>query len=380
MRTTGLLRRGISVFSDTGRSGVQELVPCQKEEEPDLPSTGRRGSGGGTTFGSWRPLKGRSPSTGVTKLTDTRIEWLIRQAQGKARPPETVGQLAARWGVTPRWLRKLLQRWRQSGVVPRLNPRRRPPAPPLTEEEKRQIEEEHRRSPRGATKLWRALARRGIQIPHQKVYLYAKSRRWSVPNPRKQRPRGRCRYEREHSGSLLHTDFHRTSVNHPHVILYEDDASRMVLSGGEFPEESSEHAIEVLEEALAVAESWGLTIREVNTDRGTEFFVSKKSDRPDPSPGQFQQFLTEHGIRHVVSRVQNPQTNGKLERLWYEYDRHRWRFATLREFIDWYNGEIHDALWLEMFETPREAFQRKLPAEVLLGLHLRQVESMGAEA
>ncbi len=325
-------------------------------------------------------MKGRSPSTGVTKLTDTRIEWLIRQAQGKARPPETVGQLAARWGVTPRWLRKLLQRWRQSGVVPRLNPRRRPPAPPLTEEEKRQIEEEHRRSPRGATKLWRALARRGIQIPHQKVYLYAKSRRWSVPNPRKQRPRGRCRYEREHSGSLLHTDFHRTSVNHPHVILYEDDASRMVLSGGEFPEESSEHAIEVLEEALAVAESWGLTIREVNTDRGTEFFVSKKSDRPDPSPGQFQQFLTEHGIRHVVSRVQNPQTNGKLERLWYEYDRHRWRFATLREFIDWYNGEIHDALWLEMFETPREAFQRKLPAEVLLGLHLRQVESMGAEA
>lgn len=63
-----------------------------------------------------------------------------------------------------------------------------------------------------------------------------------------------------------------------------------------------------------------------------------------------------------------------------QVQRHRWRFATLREFIDWYNGEIHDALWLEMFETPREAFQRKLPAEVLLGLHLRQVESMGAEA
>ena len=228
--------------------------------------------------------------------------------------------------------------------------------------------------------MWRALASRGIQIPHQKVHLYVRSRGWSVPNPRKQRPRGRCRYEREHTGSLLHTDFHRTSLHHPHVILYEDDASRMVLAGGEFPEENTDHAIEVLDEALAVAASWGLTIRELNTDRGAEFFVSVKSDRPEATPGRFQEYLARQGIRHVVSRLQNPQTNGKLERLWYEYDRHRWRFATLREFIEWYNGEIHDALWLEMFETPKAAFQRKLPVEVLLGLHMRQVEGLGAEA
>ena len=165
-------------------------------------------------------------------------------------------------------------------------------------------------------------------------------------------------------------------MNHPYVLLYEDDASRMVLAGGEFPEESTEHAIEVLQEALVVAASWGLTIRELNTDRGTEFFVSEKSDRPDPSPGRFQEYLARQGVRHVVSRVNNPQTNGKLERLWHEYDRHRWRFATLGEFIDWYNGEIHDALWAEMYETPREAFQRKLSPETLLGLHERLVEGM----
>ena len=101
----------------------------------------------------------------MTKLTDRRIAWLIRQAQGTAVPRETVGQMAARWGVTPRWLRKLLQRWRQWGVVPRLTPRRRPPGPPLTDEQKRQITEEWLRAPRGATKLYKALARRGIHIP-----------------------------------------------------------------------------------------------------------------------------------------------------------------------------------------------------------------------
>jgi hypothetical protein len=216
--------------------------------------------------------------------------------------------MAARWGVTPRRLRQILQRRRETGIVPTLDPRRRPKNPPFTEEEKALIEEEHRRAPRGATKIWKALAKRGVRLPHQKVYLYAKSRGWAVPNPRKQRPRGRCRYEREHTGSLLHTDFHRTSLNHPHVILYEDDASRKVLAGGEFPEETTDHAIEVLEKALAEAASWGLIIREVNSDRGTEFFVSERSDRPNPEPGRFQRFLTEKGIRHVVSRFQNPQT------------------------------------------------------------------------
>jgi hypothetical protein len=32
-----------------------------------------------------------------------------------------------------------------------------------------------------------------------------------------------------------------------------------------------------------------------------------------------------------------------------------------------------------MYETPREAFQRKLPTEVLLGLQLGRVETGGAE-
>ena len=285
-----------------------------------------------------------------------------------------MGQMAARWGLTPRRLRQVLQRWKSSGVVPTLNPLRRPKGPPLTEEQKRQIEEAHRLCPRGATKVWKLLAKQGIRIPHERVYRYAKAQGWAVPNPRKQRPRGRCRYEREHTGSLLHTDFHRTSIHHPHVIVYEDDASRKVLAGGEFPELSSDHAIEVLREALADARSWGLVIREVNTDRGSEFFNNESAQSPDPAPGRFQRFLAEQGLRHVVSRFQNPQTNGKCERLWYEYDRHRWRYATLQEFLDWYNDQIHDALWTEMYETPKEAFVRKMPTEVLLGLHLRQVE------
>jgi hypothetical protein len=88
-------------------------------------------------------------------------------------------------------------------------------------------------------------------------------------------------------GSALHTDFRRNSVLHPHVVLYEDDVSRLVLAGGKFPEETTDHVIEDPYEALASAASTGPTIRELNTDRGTEFFVSVKSDRPEATFGLF---------------------------------------------------------------------------------------------
>jgi putative transposase len=327
-----------------------------------------------TPFAAVRGLELLTPPRyrGVTRLTDRRMAYLVDQAQ-RAWDGDTLPQMAARWGVTRRWLRKLLQRWRESGVVPRLNPNRRPKGPPLTEVQQQLIAEEWHRTPRGATQIWKTLARRGVRLPHAKVHLYLRQQGWSVPNPRKQKPRRRCRYERDHSGSLLHADYHRSSEDHPHCILWLDDASRMILSGGEFPEATSDHAIETLSEALAVAARWNLTIQEVNTDRGSPFYANPRFGA-DPGLGRFQRFLAERGIRHVVSRVNNPQTNGKAERLWLEYDKLRWRFPTLKEWIAWKNDEVHGALWA--LETPREAFQRKLPPETLLGLHLERVEAL----
>ncbi|MHB8352599.1 MAG: transposase family protein [Thermoplasmata archaeon] len=112
---------------------------------------------------------------------------------------------------------------------------------------------------------------------------------------------------REHTGSLLHIDYRRASGNPPHLILGEDDASRMILAGGEFPEETTEHSIEAIEETLSVATNWGLKIRKLNTDRGAESFVSEESDCPNPTPGWFQ-YLALHVVRQGGGRAKDPQT------------------------------------------------------------------------
>ena len=77
----------------------------------------------------------------------------------------------------------------------------------------------------------------------------------------------RCRYERKHTCSLVHSDWHRTSIDHPHVIVWLNDASRYALSGGEFPETTGEHSIATFQKAQETGMKLNLMINEVNTIR-----------------------------------------------------------------------------------------------------------------
>ncbi|HDS44991.1 MAG TPA: hypothetical protein ENN68_02655 [Methanomicrobia archaeon] len=86
----------------------------------------------------------------------------------------------------------------------------------------------------------------------------------------------------------------------------------------------------------------------------------------------FEEYLEGEGIEHVPSRKGNPQTNGKLERLWLEYDRHRWRFDSLDAFLTGYSNRIHGALDFHEGETPEEAFLRRAPPEAILGRFLTE--------
>ncbi len=148
-----------------------------------------------------------------------------------------------------------------------------------------------------------------------------------------------------------------------------DDTSRIILSAGEFTEATTENSIETLREAMLAASCYSSAIKEVNADRGSQFY----SNHPD-SVSVFQQFLLDSGIRHIPSRRNNPQTNGKVERFWHEYDRHRRRFLSMHEFIVWYNNRMHGALWTAIAERPSDAIVRKLQPESILGMFMEVAE------
>jgi len=294
----------------------------------------------------------------MVKLTDKKIRWIVRHA-GK---DVSVGGAAKIYGVSDRRIQQLVKSYRETGEIPKLKRNRRPKTH-LAEEQRQEIELAWQETRLGARLLYHHLKSRNQRIPHNKINSYLKATGRTIPNPNKQKKRKRCRYERDHSGSLLHGDWHRTTIDHPHAIAWLDDASRYILSSGEFQSATGKYSIETFKAAQAKAGEHNLIVREVNTDRGSQFYGNKND-----GVTEFQRYLESQGIRHIPSKVKNPQTNGKLERFWYEYDRHRWRFETFTEFASWYNRRIHGALWLEIGETPEWAFQRKMPPESMLGL------------
>ncbi len=263
----------------------------------------------------------------------------------------------------------MVKEYKQTGKFPCLDPKRRPKGKPLTNVEKEIIDKAWEETRFGARLLYHEIKRRGYIIPHHKINNYLLKTKRTLPNPNKQKKRKRCRYEREHSFSLVHGDWHRTTEDHPHVIVWLDDASRYALTGAEYPNANMENSIKTMQDAIEKSVEYHTIIRDVNTDRGTEFF----SNHPN-STSKFQDYLKDNGIKHVPSKRNNPQTNGKLERFWYEYDKHRWRFENIDGFLQWYNQRLHGSLWLEIGESPQDALIRKMDPGVLLGMFMRWTE------
>lgn len=58
------------------------------------------------------------------------------------------------------------------------------------------------------------------------------------------------RYERKHSLSAVHMDWHESKVNGKQLCTVLDDASRKVLAAGEFDNATEEKSLEVLKKAI----------------------------------------------------------------------------------------------------------------------------------
>ncbi len=306
------------------------------------------------------------PSSGhMVKMTERRIRlginWVLKNG-------ESTGDVANNLEVSQRRIQQLVKQFKETGEYPVLNPKRRPKTY-LSEEQKKIIKKAYSESYFGARLLRHHIKKRYNQnIPQNKIHEYLLEVRLAKPDPKKQKKRKRCRYERKHSLSLIHADW--LEYEGKQVIGYEDDASRKILSIGEFDNATTDNAIEVLKVAEQEAEEFNGLIQAINTDRGPQFYPNKR-DKNGEEDSVFQEYLESRGIIHIPSRRNNPQTNGKIERWFQEYIRHRNKFKSANEFKDWYNDRIHGSLKLEWGETPNEAFIRKLQPESILGLFFK---------
>ena len=300
----------------------------------------------------------------MTKLRDKRkLLWCLKQfEQGKSSQK----WLSSYIGITTRRFRQLYTTYKQTQQTPDVGSNVGRPQKPIPEQYKQIVEQAYHKHHLNALTLEKTIRHESkIRIPHNTIHKIMLEKGYAAEQPSKQKRRKPwIRYERTHSLSAIHMDWHISrAVLGMQVCVVLDDASRKVLAGGEFSNATTENSILLLKTAHDQCRlSYNLGIRECICDHGTQFYADKR-DKYGFADHGFENFLKAEGIKQILCGVNHPQTNGKVEKWFDFYEHHRGRYDCFDALIDWYNNRPHGSLNLRYAESPNEAFIRKLPAE-----------------
>jgi transposase len=276
------------------------------------------------------------------KLTGT----LSKLADGK-----TVYQARKVAGISVRRVYQVKEAFDKTGEIPDIGKTAGRPRKPFKEWEIQLVKRFYERHRESADTLERLIDKaKERHIGHNRihqilVYLgYAKKK-----DKRDIRKKRWKRYERRHSLTAVHIDWHYFKGIWVFCVI--DDASRKLLALVESKRESTDNSILGMEMALKHGQ-----IKQCISDHGSTFtsnFVDAKS--------RFREYLKSKNIKPILCRIRHPRSNGKVERIFQTYDNHREAFKRKEEFMYWYNDlKPHRALNFDELETPSQAFIRKL--------------------
>jgi len=281
----------------------------------------------------------------MKKLNKSKIRWIIKEMK---RREISVYQIAKQQKINKRHVWRLYKRYLKEGEMPFLKPCGRKPKE-ISEEEVSIVKRTHKENHGlGAVNIERILKDRGIIIPHNRIHKILVKEGLAKEQPKKKNRRKWVRYERKHSNSLWHTDWFEFRKRQ--IILYEDDASRLITGYGEFRSATTENSIKVFDSSV---ENWGIP-KQVISDHGTQFCANEDKIY------KFEEHLKTKGVKLIKARVKHPQSNGKLERLIFTIKRLLDRGLSLDEAVKFYNEKrYHMSLENGHLRTPLQAFYDK---------------------
>lgn len=309
----------------------------------------------------------------MVKRKERKLEYAFKQKEKGIKNKDC----AFLCGIGVRWFQKLYSEYKMSGKVPELNWNRRPKTF-LKEEDKKLIDKALEESKMNGAVYLKLYIKKyyGKNIPNNKIHHYLLKKGIAQEDEKKKKQRIYKLYERDHSFSLGHLDWHVSKcIPNKHVCVIIDDASRNITCGGEYDNELEDYVIKIIKESMKIAyEKYSSVWKEINTDKGSQFHGNRLTKDGEKSKTEFELLLEKNNIKHIPSRRHHPQTNGKNERWFRTYEENRHKFKTFKEFIDWYNNKINLGLSRKEGITPNEEIRNKLQPESILGLFFRSLE------
>ena len=279
----------------------------------------------------------------------------------KAKLVETIRRKNEGWttyqarkiaGISIRRVNQVWKEYQLTNKVPDIGKKNGRPSKPLEQWEMDMVKEAYTKYRVSADTLERLIRRDyNMHIGHNRIHKvlldlsFAKKK-----NKQDTRKKNWIRYERRHSLTAVHIDWHQRPMDGPWTFAVEDDASRKLLVLLECKNETTDESIRGMELALKHG-----TIKQCICDHGSQFISNLGGE------SRFAEFLKTKEIKQILCRVKHPQSNGKIEKWFGCYDKHREAFNSIEEFLHWYNDvRPHRSLKFDMLETPSQAFIRKL--------------------
>lgn len=277
-------------------------------------------------------------------LNFEKREWIVKQ---KIKGEMTNKEIADSQDVTRMTVNRIWRKYCEEGLDA-LKTKRIGRKPDNIPEKVKKAILQKRNKKYGIRKIEGLLKREGISISHNKIHRFLKEKGMVEKEPKKGLRKKYVRWERDHSNSMWQTDFCWQEKINCWLTAYLDDHSRFIVGIKYIKSATAEESIKLLNESIG---KYG-SPREILSDRGAQYYAVRGGE------SYFTKYLQKQGIDHILASVKKPTTTGKLERFWLTHNTERWRFSSLREFVDFYNFERpHMSL---DYLTPYEVFLRDL--------------------
>lgn len=289
----------------------------------------------------------------VMKLTRSKLLGTI-QALNNGSTAYQARKIA---GISVRRVYQIWNEYLENETLPEIGRAMGRPTRPITPHEEKIVSQAYNTYRVSASTLEKIIKRDyEMHIPHNHIHKIMLNLGFAKAKEKRDiRKKNWKRYERRHSLTAVHIDWHFNAQKRIWVFQVIDDASRKQLALLERKARSTSASIEGMKMALLHGK-----IKQCISDHGSEFTCNRERK------SRFQEFLEQEGIKHILCRVKHPQSNGKAEKFFHLYDLHRWSFNSIEEFLEWYNTKRpHMSLRFEELETPQMAFERKLKPEII---------------
>ena len=207
----------------------------------------------------------------------------------------------------------------------------------------------------GSEKLHFVFKREGFSVSQRQIQKILDLKGLTDPCEKRRGQRKYVSYQWPMSNYMWHCDW--SEYKGKWYCSFIDDRSRKIMSAGKFDNATEANAIFSLYQAILANEACPVIVL---SDKGTQFYNSKRNKKGELTPSLFEQELKSLGIEFWTSRRNYPQTNGKMEK-WFDTMKKRKKKhpdETLQNFVKWYNdGRVHHAL---RYKTPEEVYIENL--------------------